>query len=52
MFASGRSHLRFWGVTKLVSEPGLEVDDSTCVHLAADLCWLQMLLWGSNNEGT
>ena len=26
---------RIWGVTKLVSEHGLEVDDSTCVHLAA-----------------
>ena len=52
MFASGRSHLRFWGVTKLVSEHGLEVDDCTRVHLAADLCWLQMLLWGRSNEGT
>ena len=51
MFASGRSHTRIWGVTKLVSEHGLEVDDSTCVHLAADLCRLQMLLWGRSNEG-
>ena len=36
MFASGRSHTRIWGVTKLVSEPGLAVDDSTCVHHEAD----------------
>ena len=54
MFASGRLQTRIWGVTKLVSEHGLEVDDSTCVHLAADLCRLQMLLWvgvmrGPNN---
>ena len=27
---------RIWGVTKLVSEHGLDVDDSTRVHLAAD----------------
>ena len=51
MFASGRSQTRIWGVTKLVSEHGLEVDDSTCVHLAADLYRLQMLLWGRSNEG-
>ena len=42
---------RIWGVTKLVSEHGLEVDDSTRVHLAADLCQLQRLLWGRSNEG-
>ena len=27
---------RIWGVTKLVSEHGLEVDNGTRVHLAAD----------------
>ena len=27
---------RIWGVTKLVSKHGLEVDDCTHVHLAAD----------------
>ena len=27
---------RIWGVTKLVSEYDLEVDDGTRVHLAAD----------------
>ena len=27
---------RIWGVTKLVAEHGLEVDDGTHVHLAAD----------------
>ena len=28
---------RIWGVTKLVSEHGLEVNDCTRVHLVADL---------------
>ena len=28
---------RIWGMAKLVSEHGLEVDDCTGVHLAADL---------------
>ena len=41
---------RIWGVTKLVSEHGLEVDDSTRVHLAEDLCRLQMLLWGMSER--
>ena len=36
MFASSRSHTQTWGVTKLVSEHGLEVDDCTLVHLEAD----------------
>ena len=41
-------------MTKLVSEHGLEVDDSTRVHLAADLCRLQMcygvgVMRGPNN---
>ena len=36
MFASGRSQTRIWGVTKLVSEHGLAVDDGTCVHHEAD----------------
>ena len=35
MFVFGRSHSRIWGVTKLVSKHGLEVDDCTRVHLAA-----------------
>ena len=46
MFASGRSHTRIWGVTKLVSEHGLEVDDSTRVHLEADLLSVTDVIMG------
>ena len=37
---------RIWGVTKLVSEYGLEVDDCTCVHLAADLLAVTDVIMG------
>ena len=46
MFASGWSHTRIWGVTKLVSEHGLEVDDSTRVHLEADLLSVTDVIMG------
>ena len=46
MFASGQSHIRIWGVTKLVSEHGLEVDDCTLVHLAADPLWVTDVTMG------
>ena len=46
MFAFGRSHTRIWVVTKLVSELGLKVDDSTCVHLEADLLWVTDVIMG------
>ena len=36
MFVFGQSYSWIWGVTKLVSEHGLEVDDCTRVHFAAD----------------
>ena len=36
IFASGQSHSRIWGVTKLVLEYGLEVNDYTRVHLETD----------------
>ena len=36
MFVSGQSHSRIWGVTKLVSKHGLEVDNCTRVHLEVD----------------
>ena len=36
IFSFGRSHTRIWGVIKLVSEHGLEVDDCTRIHLEAD----------------
>ena len=38
-------------MTKLVSKHGLEVDECTRVHLVANLCRLQMLLWGRSKEG-
>ena len=37
---------RIWGVTKLVSEHGLEVDDSTRVHLEADLLSVTYVIMG------
>ena len=37
---------RIWGVTKLVSEHGLEVDDSTRVHLEADLLSVTDVIMG------
>ena len=46
MFASGRSHTWIWGVTKLVSEHGLEVDDSTRVHLETDLLSVTDVIMG------
>ena len=46
MFAFGRSHTRIWGVTKLVSKYGLEVDDSTRVHLEANLLSVTDVIMG------
>ena len=37
---------RIWGVTKLVSEHGLEVDDSRRVHLEADLLSVTDVIMG------
>ena len=37
---------RIWGVTKLVLEPGLEVDDNTRVHLEADLLSVTYVIIG------
>ena len=51
MFASGWSHTRIWGVTKLVSEHGLEVDDSTRVHLEADLLSVTDVIMGQKLRG-
>ena len=46
MFAFDRSHTWIWGVTKFVSEHGLEVDDSTRVHLEADLLSVTDVIMG------
>ena len=46
MFTSGRSHTRIWGVTKLISEHGLEAYDSTRVHLEADLLSVTDVIMG------
>ena len=37
---------RIWGVTKLVSKHGLEVDDSTRVHVEADLLSVTDVIMG------
>ena len=37
---------RIWGVTKLVLEHGLKVDDSTRVHLEADLLLVTDVIMG------
>ena len=46
MFFSSRSHTRIWGVTKLISEHDLEIDDSTRVHLEADLLSVTDVIMG------
>ena len=46
MFASGRSPTRIWGAKKLISEYGLEVDDSTRVDLEADLLSVTDVIMG------
>ena len=42
---------RIWGVTKLVSEHGLEFDDSTRVHLEADLLSVTYVIMGWKLRG-
>ena len=42
---------RIWGVTKLVSEHGLEVDYSTRVHLEVDLLSVTDVIMGWKLRG-